>query len=108
MARPVPGRGETCDRGHPRCLFETKGMPGASGYRVRTDADYATPRAGPTYRAPPRYRLAGPPSAGETVPTGTWDRPLSRVGILALQRGADGNRAHSRFWSTVPDDPPIS
>ena len=75
MARPVPGRGETCDRGHPRRLSETNGMHGASGYRVRTDAEYATPLAGPTYRARTRYRLAGPRSAGEKLPAGTWERP---------------------------------
>ena len=75
MARPVPGRGETCDRGHPRRLSETNGMHGASGYRVRTDAEHATPLAGPTYRAHTRYRLAGPRSAGEKLPAGTWDRP---------------------------------
>lgn len=75
MARPVPGRGETRDRGHPRGLSETNGMHGASGYRVRTDAEHATPLAGPTYRARTRYRLAGPRSAGETLPTGMRDRP---------------------------------
>lgn len=75
MARPMPGRGETCDRGHPCRLSETNGMHGASGYRVRTDAEYATPPAGPTYRARTRYRLAGPHSAGETLPAGTRVRP---------------------------------
>lgn len=74
MARPVPGRGETCDRGHPRCLSKTNGMHGASGYRVRMDAEYAAPLAGPTYRAHTRYRLAGPRSEGEKLPTGTHDR----------------------------------
>ena len=75
MARPVPGRPEKGDRGHPRRLSETNGMHGASGYRVRMDAEYATPLAGPTYRAQTRYRLAGPRSAGEKLPAGTWDRP---------------------------------
>ncbi|WP_199243632.1 MULTISPECIES: hypothetical protein [Haloplanus] len=46
MARPVPGRRETGDWGHPRCLSETDGMHGASGYRVRPDAEHATPLAG--------------------------------------------------------------
>ena len=61
--------------GDPSCLFERNGMHGTSGYRVRMDAEHATPLAGPTYRARTRYRLAGPRSAGETLPAGTWDRP---------------------------------
>ena len=39
------------------------------------NAEHATPLAGPTYRARTRYRFTEPCSAGETVPTGTWDRP---------------------------------
>ena len=75
MERPVPGRGETRDWGHPCRLSETNGMHGASGYRVRMDAQHATPLAGPTYRARTRYRLAGPHPASETLPAGTRDRP---------------------------------
>ena len=88
IARPVPGRGETCVRGHPRRLSETTGMHGASGYRVRMDAQHATPLAGPTYRARTRYRLAGLHPAGETLPAGTRDRPaVPRWNPRASTRG---------------------
>jgi len=94
MARPVPGRGETRDRGHPRRLSETNGIHGASGYRVRIDAEYATPLAGPTYRAHTRYRLAGPRLAGEKLPTGTRER-------LAVPRW--NPRASARGGCQQPD-----
>ncbi len=64
-------------------------MHGASGYRVRTDAEHATPLAGPTYRARTRYRLAGPVRQARSCQRGRENGPLSRVGILALQRGED-------------------
>jgi hypothetical protein len=101
MARPVPGRWETGDWGHPRRLSETNGMHGASGYRVRTDAEHATPLAGPTYRARTRYRLAGPRSAGETLPAGTRAGPLSRAGILTLQGGEDVNEVYLSARSSL-------
>ena len=109
MARPVPGRGETRDRGHPRRLSETNGMHGASGYRVRTDAQYATPLAGPTYRARTRYRLAGPYPASEKLPAGTRDRPaVPRWNPRPSGRGGCQSSpfiaANSCAWSSV--EPP--
>jgi hypothetical protein len=51
MARPVPGRGETCDWGHPSTTSRATGMHGARRYRVRRDAEYATSLTGLTYCA---------------------------------------------------------
>ena len=52
------------------------------------NAEYATPLAGPTYRARTRYRLAGPRSAGETLPAGRRDRPaVPRWNPRASARG---------------------
>jgi len=73
--RPVPGRTDRGDRERPDPLSETNGMCAARGYRVRMDAEYAISLAGSTSCARTRYRLAGPRSAGRTLPAGTRDRP---------------------------------
>jgi hypothetical protein len=78
QGRQADGTARARTRGTPRLghscrLSETNGMHAARGYRVRTDAEYATSLAGPTSCARTRYRLAGPRSAGEKLPTGTRD-----------------------------------
>jgi hypothetical protein len=74
MARPLPGRWKTGDRGHPRRLSDTHGMHSARGYRVRMNAEHATSLAGFMACARTRYRLAGPRSAGEKLPAGMRGR----------------------------------
>jgi hypothetical protein len=86
---------ERGDGGHPRRLSETNGIHGTGGYRARTDAEHATPLTGPTYRARPRYRLAGPRSAGETL-IGTRDRP-------AVPRWSPRASARGGSRSVLPD-----
>ena len=55
------------------------------------DAEYATPLAGPTYRARTRYRLVGIFRQARSYQRGRGNGPLSYVRILALQRGEDVN-----------------
>lgn len=70
---PCPGAGNPVTGSIPAVSRRRMGC--TNRIPIGLDAQHATPLVGPTYRTRTRYCLAGLRSAGETLPSRTWDRP---------------------------------